>query len=224
MTVSCPDCKSVFRVDPAKVPATGVRARCSVCGGVIAIAGGTLPVSVTPASSAAAVAPLGAGRSRPTPASIAPAGSSVPGAERVLTPPAPAALPFARSANHPAATLTPISSSATATPSAGKRPINPFLRADPAQRARRLARALVSDLRRSAMKAFAMARCGSSFARKSRRATKNIWSRSGATSRSTRRTFRKPSTRFWRVAAVCSDSAAGSQCDLRVPSLSLECW
>jgi hypothetical protein len=63
-----------------------------------------------------------------------------------LTPPAPAALPFARSANHPAATLTPISSSATATPSAGKRPINPFLRADPAQRARRLARALVSDL------------------------------------------------------------------------------
>ncbi len=146
MTVSCPDCKSVFRVDPAKVPATGVRARCSVCGGVIAIAGGTLPVSVTPASSAAAVAPLGAGRSRPTPASLAPAGSSVPAADRALTPPAPAALPFARSADHPAATLTPISSSATATPSAGKRPINPFLRADPVQRARRLARALVSDL------------------------------------------------------------------------------
>jgi hypothetical protein len=37
-------------------------------------------------------------------------------------------------------------SSATATPVAGKRLINPFLRADPAQRARRLARALVSDL------------------------------------------------------------------------------
>lgn len=32
------------------------------------------------------------------------------------------------------------------TPAEGRRPINPFLRADPAQRARRLARALVSDL------------------------------------------------------------------------------
>ena len=37
MNVSCPDCRSIFRVDPAKVPATGVRARCSVCGGVISI-------------------------------------------------------------------------------------------------------------------------------------------------------------------------------------------
>ena len=34
----------------------------------------------------------------------------------------------------------------TGTPAEGRRPINPFLRADPAQRARRLARALVSDL------------------------------------------------------------------------------
>jgi hypothetical protein len=35
---------------------------------------------------------------------------------------------------------------AAGTPAAGKKPINPFLRADPSQRARRLARALVSDL------------------------------------------------------------------------------
>ncbi len=37
MNVSCPDCRSIFRVDPAKVPPTGVRARCSVCSGVIII-------------------------------------------------------------------------------------------------------------------------------------------------------------------------------------------
>jgi predicted Zn finger-like uncharacterized protein len=37
MNVSCPDCRSIFRVDPAKVPSTGVRARCSVCSGVISI-------------------------------------------------------------------------------------------------------------------------------------------------------------------------------------------
>ena len=38
MNVSCLECRSVFRVDPAKVPLGGVRARCSVCGGVIPIA------------------------------------------------------------------------------------------------------------------------------------------------------------------------------------------
>lgn len=162
MTVSCPDCKSVFRVDPAKVPTTGVRARCSVCGGVIAIGGGTLPVSVTPSSSNAAVAPFGAGQSRATPISTAPAPASPPKAVSVMTPPAPSALPspsygttvdtMLAAPASPATvavasqTMTPMSSAATATTSAGKRPINPFLRADPAQRARRLARALVSDL------------------------------------------------------------------------------
>ncbi|WP_309669735.1 zinc-ribbon domain-containing protein [Gemmatimonas sp.] len=156
MTVSCPDCKSVFRVDPAKVPATGVRARCSVCGGVIAIGGGTLPVSVTPASSTAAVAPFGSSHARATPMSAVPAAAALPPTASVMTPPALAAVPAAyepvgasmatTSTASPAATLTPLSSSAAGTPAAGKRPINPFLRADPAQRARRLARALVSDL------------------------------------------------------------------------------
>jgi predicted Zn finger-like uncharacterized protein len=40
MNVSCPECSSVFRVDPRKVPLHGVRARCSVCGGVLSIARG----------------------------------------------------------------------------------------------------------------------------------------------------------------------------------------
>ncbi|MDQ6634780.1 MAG: zinc-ribbon domain-containing protein, partial [Gemmatimonadota bacterium] len=37
MNVVCPECRSVFRVDPGKVPGTSVRARCSVCGGVLTI-------------------------------------------------------------------------------------------------------------------------------------------------------------------------------------------
>ena len=37
MNVSCPECQSVFRVDPSRVPGPGVRARCSVCGGIIPI-------------------------------------------------------------------------------------------------------------------------------------------------------------------------------------------
>ena len=41
MNVSCGICRSVFRVDPARVPVAGIRARCSVCGGVISIASGS---------------------------------------------------------------------------------------------------------------------------------------------------------------------------------------
>ncbi len=157
MTVSCPDCKSVFRVDPSKVPATGVRARCSVCGGVIAIAGGTLPVSVTPSSSSAAVPPFGAGQSRATPIAAASAQSALAATSSVMTPPAPSAVatpayrPAVAAATAPATAPAAADTSSAAraemgTPAEGKRPINPFLRADPAQRARRLARALVSDL------------------------------------------------------------------------------
>ena len=40
MNVSCPECRSIFRVDPSKVPAAGVRARCSVCGGIITVGAG----------------------------------------------------------------------------------------------------------------------------------------------------------------------------------------
>ena len=40
MNISCPECRSVFRVDPAKVPPITVRARCSVCGGVITVTAG----------------------------------------------------------------------------------------------------------------------------------------------------------------------------------------
>ena len=158
MTVSCPDCRSVFRVDPAKVPATGVRARCSVCGGVIAIAGGTLPVSVTPGS-------LGAvGGRRPTPQRAqTPAAATVSAAAPpMMTPPAPVRLPSTTPAyaGVAASAPAPVASSPAAsvpapsgTPSTGttatltpRRAINPFLNADPGQRARRLARALVSDL------------------------------------------------------------------------------
>jgi hypothetical protein len=57
----------VFRVDPAKVPVSGVRARCAVCGGLIAIAGGTLPVTVSheaPVGVRATTAGLAAGSGR----------------------------------------------------------------------------------------------------------------------------------------------------------------
>jgi predicted Zn finger-like uncharacterized protein len=37
MNVNCPECRSVFRVDPGRIPGASVRARCAVCGGVITV-------------------------------------------------------------------------------------------------------------------------------------------------------------------------------------------
>ncbi|MBA3444846.1 MAG: zinc-ribbon domain-containing protein [Gemmatimonadales bacterium] len=37
MNVTCPNCATIYRVDPAKVPAAGVRARCAVCNAVFPV-------------------------------------------------------------------------------------------------------------------------------------------------------------------------------------------
>src|SRR3954468_313859 len=37
MNVTCPNCATVYRVDPAKVPEAGVRARCAVCNAVFPV-------------------------------------------------------------------------------------------------------------------------------------------------------------------------------------------
>ena len=37
MNVTCPNCATVYRVDPVKVPEAGVRARCAVCSAVFAV-------------------------------------------------------------------------------------------------------------------------------------------------------------------------------------------
>ena len=37
MNVRCPSCNTVYRIDPAKVPEAGVRARCTVCAHVIPV-------------------------------------------------------------------------------------------------------------------------------------------------------------------------------------------
>ncbi len=234
MNVTCPECQSIFRVDPTKVPATGVRARCSVCGGIISITGGSLPVSVTPPLGSAAhqpesrvagsATPAVASRvytprlaptpvtaspavtrpAAPTPATVAATASfapapATPSAAAPTAPFVPAAAtpsaaaptaPFVPAAATPAAARVPmphgrmsppvstgavlsaesatsaktgssvsastatgfatpgptLTSTLAPTPAAARRQINPFLRADPVQRARRLARALVSDL------------------------------------------------------------------------------
>ena len=90
MNVTCPQCSTIYRVDPAKVPPGGVRARCSACGGVI-------PVGSAVERSRAAT-PFYAGVTSPspmasTPLMPAPAYQEAPRRPSRPTPARPAALP-----------------------------------------------------------------------------------------------------------------------------------
>lgn len=60
MNVTCTACQTIFRVDPAKVPASGVRARCSVCSGVFWVRHpATAPAPVEVVESVPLVEPAG---------------------------------------------------------------------------------------------------------------------------------------------------------------------
>src|SRR6266487_3584091 len=176
MNVTCPSCETVYRVDPTKVPAGGVRARCSVCSNVFAVSadGAAPPAPVlvrAPAAPppaiarpvsppAAPVRPLMPAAPPAMPRAPAPAAPAVP--PPVARPAAPAAPPAApaRAAAPvppsrvpaPVAPAPPPSSPAAGTSAPGKRltgplrPVNPFMVQDPKQKARRLARALISDM------------------------------------------------------------------------------
>ncbi len=174
MNVTCPGCSTVFRVDPTKVPAGGVRARCSVCRAVFRVESEPAtnpPPAPAPSADRGAVEHPGARAHRPARAadSAGPrarrpacAGVSI-GSRRRL-----AARSSCRRRRHgrPAGTLSaappqaapltcgrrsPPGPVSIATPPAPRtsspRPsVNPFLSKDPEQKARRLARALVSDI------------------------------------------------------------------------------
>lgn len=178
MNATCPQCQTVFRVDPAKVPEAGVRARCSVCAGVFWVRREAEPAAAAPAAPAPsgpappppaptpvaappapprpvpAPAPYSAPRAAPpavAPGSMPP---PAPPAYRPATPPAPAFRPAPAQPVPPAMPVAPAAYSAPAPPTpttqpptpSPRRPTNPFLSQDPEARARRLARALVSDI------------------------------------------------------------------------------
>jgi predicted Zn finger-like uncharacterized protein len=174
VNVTCQDCRSVFRVDPAKVPPNGVRARCSVCGAIMRISvGASTPLTnptmtprtstpvrtpaVAAAAQTAATTRRGAGgagefpeapayptRATPSVATPAIAAAATPTAARPLVPPPPPTP--GQLVGAPSAAPVAIPTPTTATVSDAKRIINPFLRSDPMTRAKRLARALVSDM------------------------------------------------------------------------------
>ena len=121
MNIRCPQCQTVFRVDPHKIPEAGVRARCARCTAVFALnRSGVIETRPLAAAHAAATVPAPAAQA---PTTSAPA-AAPPAGVRPL-PPMP--------------TLTP-----APPPAPPARPS--FLKQDPNTRAQRLARALVSDI------------------------------------------------------------------------------
>jgi len=54
MTVTCPSCSDSFPVDPAKIPAGGIKARCSSCQGIIDISPPAVEAPAAPAEEEAA--------------------------------------------------------------------------------------------------------------------------------------------------------------------------
>lgn len=203
MNVKCESCGTVYRVDPAKVPASGTRVRCAVCPNAITVyPDGNHSVAAPAAAAPPAVPqPPAAPLQAPTAPALAPPPTAPPVVQSqpalaparpsapVFTPtpgtpvravpvappqpaavprppvaaPAPAPIPAAAASVPPVATpasappikqdtrplpaLADVPTTATPAPEAPpKAPINPFLQRDPKQKAKRLARALVSDM------------------------------------------------------------------------------
>ena len=95
VNVSCPECRSVFRVDPAKVPSTAVRARCSVCGGVITVSSGASVDDEFSQNSSSAVAPRASGASERAAAGRGNAGFATALMDAFAAPPVPVRQPAA---------------------------------------------------------------------------------------------------------------------------------
>lgn len=119
MNVRCPSCQTMFRVDPDKIPAAGIKARCSRCSAAFRIER----------------------QQQRQPALV-----EVPVAAPPAPPPPPPAAVAAPSAQPAAATPGPAAATApTPPPAVGTRRPS-FRNQDPASRAQRIARALVSDI------------------------------------------------------------------------------
>jgi predicted Zn finger-like uncharacterized protein len=143
MNVQCTHCNTVFRVDPRKVPAEGVRARCSVCRGVFRIEPGAASPGPRPAADGREAVRGAAERvAEPAPPVASPA-PPTPAPEPTPRP-EPAPVLVSSPAPAQAAAIAPAPASA---PAATPRPSDsPFGASDPGAKARRLARALVSDI------------------------------------------------------------------------------
>jgi predicted Zn finger-like uncharacterized protein len=166
MNIRCPNCQTVFRVDPSKIPPAGVRARCARCSATFSVKPPAAAATAGPASTGAApgsAAPAGHATATPTagpalsPDGEAAAGEASGASAHAPPPTGPAAAPLRGTASaSPSGPAPPVAAPAAASPAAGpaaastaagataRTPV--FGSRDPSVRAQRIARALVSDI------------------------------------------------------------------------------
>ena len=140
ITVSCPSCSSSFPVDSAKVPPKGVNARCSSCGDIFRVEKPKEPAA-EPTRAAAAPAPA-----PPLPPPPAVEESSDLGGIDVVPPPAPPRAAAPETAAPPPAAKPAASAPSAASATAPAGGTFRFGKRDPTDKAKRLARVLVSDM------------------------------------------------------------------------------
>ncbi len=133
MNVRCSHCNTLYRIDPARVPAGGTQARCARCKQTFRIE----PVKVPAGAPVASTGSSGEGRTPEAAPPRRPAAAEVP-----ARPAAPDAPPRPNAPQAPARPAAPAAATSPR-PAAGVPVFGPQ---DPEVRARRLARALVSDI------------------------------------------------------------------------------
>ena len=108
MNIRCPKCQTVFRVNPARIPASGARAKCARCGETFTIAPPQPGSTPAPSQTGAAAAPPQAGSAPMQPRAgsvpVQPRAGSAPVQPRAGMPAVPQARPAAsepRSAPRP---------------------------------------------------------------------------------------------------------------------------
>ena len=153
ITITCPSCSASFPVDPAKIPEGGVNARCSSCGDVLRV---EKPAAPEPLPTLGEVAPLEPQSAPPVQPEVADPlpGFVQPTVEEPVAESAPIAQPVEPAPAEPApASADPFAEPAPfeAAPAAASAPEPAvkgftFGKRDPTDKARRLARVLVSDM------------------------------------------------------------------------------
>jgi predicted Zn finger-like uncharacterized protein len=142
ITVSCPSCSTSFPVDSAKVPPKGVSARCSLCGDIFRIEkpqeGGAETVGATPKLTPPLPPPPLPPPPLPPPPPVVDASPGLDDIHVVPPPAPPVAAPPKRAPAPRPASPEPSTAPAGGTFRFGKR--------DPTDKAKRLARVLVSDM------------------------------------------------------------------------------
>lgn len=141
MNVRCPQCQSMFRIDPERVPASGIKARCARCSNVFELTReGVKATAPAPGPKLVQTPPA---PERPAPERL------VPRPLPASPPPVTAHVAAASVATATAATTATGATAATAADPVASAPSTKrpsFRNQDPAARAQRLARALVSDI------------------------------------------------------------------------------